>query len=87
MGRGRWALVGSVRNLRGSSPQEAIQQSLAGVGARLRNLRREQGHALEEVADLVGMSLSTLSRLESGKRKPSLELLLLFGEHLRAATR
>ncbi|GAA1931161.1 XRE family transcriptional regulator [Brevibacterium antiquum] len=60
----------------GVSPQEAIQQSLAGVGARLRNLRQEQGCTLEEVADLVGMSLSTLSRLESGKRKPSLELLL-----------
>lgn len=60
----------------GVSPQEALQQSLAGVGARLRNLRREQGRTLEEVADLVGMSLSTLSRLESGKRKPSLELLL-----------
>lgn len=60
----------------GLNPQDVIQQSLAGVGARLRGLRQEQGRTLEEVAELAGMSLSTLSRLESGKRKPSLELLL-----------
>lgn len=56
--------------------QEAIRQSLAGVGARLRGLRREQNRTLDEVAEQAGMSTSTLSRLESGKRKPSLELLL-----------
>ena len=56
--------------------EEAIRQSLAGVGARLRGLRQEQGRTLEKVAELAGMSTSTLSRLESGKRKPSLELLL-----------
>lgn len=56
--------------------QDAIRQSLAGVGVRLRARRTEQGRTLEEVAELAGMSMSTLSRLESGKRKPSLELLL-----------
>lgn len=56
--------------------REAVRQSLAGVGARLRSLRQEQNRTLDEVAELAGMSTSTLSRLESGKRKPSLELLL-----------
>jgi transcriptional regulator with XRE-family HTH domain len=56
--------------------QRAIQEALAGVGPRLRSLRQEQGRTLDEVAEQAGMSTSTLSRLESGKRKPALELLL-----------
>lgn len=67
---------GSVETAAPLDPQEAIQQSLAGVGVRLRGLRQEQGRTLDEVAEQAGMSTSTLSRLESGKRKPSLELLL-----------
>lgn len=46
------------------------------VGARLRAVRQKQGLTLEELAASAGMSTSTLSRLESGKRQASLELLL-----------
>lgn len=46
------------------------------VGARLRAVRRSRGLTLEELASSAGMSASTLSRLESGKRQASLELLL-----------
>ena len=49
---------------------------LEGVGARLRALRGEQGATLAELATRTGISVSTLSRLESGQRKPTLELLL-----------
>lgn len=49
---------------------------LAGVGPRLRTLRRERGSTLAELSAATGISVSTLSRLESGQRKPSLELLL-----------
>jgi transcriptional regulator with XRE-family HTH domain len=49
---------------------------LAGVGPRLRALRRQRGTTLDQVADTTGISASTLSRLESGGRKPTLELLL-----------
>lgn len=49
---------------------------LAGVGPRLRRLRTERGVTLAELAAATGISKSTLSRLESGQRKPSLELLL-----------
>ncbi|SMX93720.1 transcriptional regulator, XRE family with cupin sensor [Brevibacterium linens] len=59
--------------------REAVRQSLAGVGIRLRGLRQEQNRTLDEVAELAGMSTRTLSRLETGKRKPSLELLPLVG--------
>ncbi|MGY1616404.1 helix-turn-helix domain-containing protein [Geodermatophilus sp. SYSU D00691] len=49
---------------------------LAGVGSRLRALRREKGATLAELSEVTGISVSTLSRLESGDRKPTLELLL-----------
>lgn len=49
---------------------------LAQVGARLRAARQSRGLTLEDLASSAGMSASTLSRLESGKRQASLELLL-----------
>ncbi|GGV42305.1 hypothetical protein GCM10010277_31580 [Streptomyces longisporoflavus] len=49
---------------------------LAEVGPRLRKLRKERGATLAGLAAATGISVSTLSRLESGHRKPSLELLL-----------
>lgn len=49
---------------------------LAEVGPRLRRVRHERGVTLAELAAATGISKSTLSRLESGQRKPSLELLL-----------
>ena len=49
---------------------------LDGVAARLRELRRSSGHTLTELAQRTGVSLSTLSRLESGQRRPTLDLLL-----------
>lgn len=49
---------------------------LKNLGPRLRTLRQDRGWTLEELAERAGMSPSTLSRLESGKRQASLELLL-----------
>ncbi|OON83049.1 helix-turn-helix domain-containing protein [Streptomyces tsukubensis] len=49
---------------------------LAGVGPRLRRLRKERGSTLAGLSEVTGISVSTLSRLESGLRRPSLELLL-----------
>ncbi|MDJ0319069.1 XRE family transcriptional regulator [Pseudarthrobacter sp. PS3-L1] len=49
---------------------------LGAVGHRLRALRTEKNLTLGEVAAASGVSISTLSRLESGQRKPNLELLL-----------
>ena len=54
----------------------AIQAALAGVGPRLRRARAQRDVTLTELAAATGISKSTLSRLESGQRKPSLELLL-----------
>ncbi|MFC0678526.1 helix-turn-helix domain-containing protein [Lysobacter korlensis] len=51
-------------------------QELEQVGSRLRAVRHSRGWTLDELATRAGMSASTLSRLESGKRQASLELLL-----------
>jgi transcriptional regulator with XRE-family HTH domain len=49
---------------------------LEAVGPRLRTLRQQQEMTLAEVAAGTGISVSTLSRLESGQRRATLELLL-----------
>lgn len=53
-----------------------LDQVLTAVGPRLRSLRQERGTTLAELAAATGISVSTLSRLESGQRRPTLELLL-----------
>jgi transcriptional regulator with XRE-family HTH domain len=49
---------------------------LAAVGPRLRALRKDRGVTLAELSATTGISVSTLSRLESGGRRATLELLL-----------
>ena len=46
------------------------------VGPRLRRLRTQRGVTLTALASATGISKSTLSRLETGQRRPTLELLL-----------
>jgi transcriptional regulator with XRE-family HTH domain len=58
----------------------AIPDVLAEVGPRLKRLRVRRGVTLTSLAEQTGISKSTLSRLESGQRKPSLELLLPLAE-------
>ncbi|MFJ7268199.1 helix-turn-helix domain-containing protein [Streptomyces sp. NPDC099050] len=53
-----------------------LARTLDAIGPRLRALRRERGLTLEVLAQATGISVSTLSRLESGKRRPTLELLI-----------
>ncbi len=55
---------------------DTITAALAEVGPRLRRLRNQRGVTLLQLSAATGISKSTLSRLESGQRKPSLELLL-----------
>lgn len=54
----------------------AIAAALDQVGLRLRQVRTQRGVTLTHVAAVTGISKSTLSRLENGERRPSLELLL-----------
>ncbi|MEV0236560.1 XRE family transcriptional regulator [Nonomuraea sp. NPDC050786] len=56
--------------------QSPIATALAQVGPRLKRIRTERGVSLSALAEATGISKSTLSRLETGQRRPSLELLL-----------
>jgi transcriptional regulator with XRE-family HTH domain len=58
------------------SDPSATPDVLAQVGPRLRRLRTHRGVTLTELAATTGISKSTLSRLERGLRRPSLELVL-----------
>ncbi|EHY88821.1 helix-turn-helix domain-containing protein [Saccharomonospora azurea] len=53
-----------------------MKDALTAVGPRLRRLRKERNYTLSALSADTGISVSTLSRLESGQRRPSLELLL-----------
>ncbi|MBM0274316.1 helix-turn-helix domain-containing protein [Micromonospora tarensis] len=57
-----------------------VAEVLAGVGPRLRAFRRQRGTTLADVATETGISVSTLSRLEAGRRRPTLDLLLPLAE-------
>ncbi|WP_405165201.1 XRE family transcriptional regulator [Nocardia sp. NBC_01499] len=53
-----------------------LDQALDAVGPRLRALRRQRETTLAALSAATGISVSTLSRLESGGRRPTLEQLL-----------
>ncbi len=53
------------------------------VGPRLKRLRTQRRISLTGLADTTGISKSTLSRLENGQRRPTLELLLALSQAYR----
>lgn len=58
------------------STAQRIATELNQIAPRLRQVRKKKDITLDDLAQATGISKSTLSRLESGQRKPSLELLL-----------
>ncbi len=65
------------------SDSSSIADALDGVGPRLRRLRSRKGITLARLSETTGISKSTLSRLETGQRRPSLELLLPLAQAYR----
>ncbi|MFE7759608.1 helix-turn-helix domain-containing protein [Streptomyces sp. NPDC057429] len=57
-------------------PEGGVADELPGVAPRLRDLRRDRGLTLETAAGQAGLSPAHLSRLETGRRQPSLPMLL-----------
>jgi transcriptional regulator with XRE-family HTH domain len=55
---------------------DALDHLLAAIGPRLRALRQQHHLTLADLSSATGISVSTLSRLEAGRRRPNLELLL-----------
>jgi transcriptional regulator with XRE-family HTH domain len=64
-------------------PTAVIAAALDQVGPRLKRLRNQRGVTLAGLAETTGISKSTLSRLETGQRRPSLELLLPLAQAYR----
>ncbi|MFG1798320.1 helix-turn-helix domain-containing protein [Nocardia sp. NPDC049149] len=56
--------------------QPTVDGVIEQIAPRLRRARDNKGVSLADLARSTGISTSTLSRLESGQRRPSLELLL-----------
>ncbi len=56
--------------------EPSFEAVLAGIGPRLRALRQQSGMTLADLSEATDISVSTLSRLESGTRRANLELLL-----------
>ncbi len=54
----------------------SLDQTLDAVGPRLKLLRQRRDITLTDLAEQTGVSASTLSRLETGLRRPTLEQLL-----------
>ncbi|MFJ5933970.1 helix-turn-helix domain-containing protein [Streptomyces sp. NPDC093071] len=53
-----------------------VARTLAAMGPRLRGVRERRGVTLADVSRATGISPSTLSRMETGRRKPTLEVVL-----------
>ncbi|MFE1897321.1 helix-turn-helix domain-containing protein [Streptomyces yangpuensis] len=64
---------------------EELTEVNPAVAPRPRALRRQRGTTLAQLSETTGISLSTLSRLESGQRRPTLELLLPLAKAHRVA--
>jgi len=56
--------------------QPSVDAVIEQIAPRLRRAREKKDISLADLARATGISTSTLSRLESAQRKPSLELLL-----------
>ncbi|WP_221351761.1 helix-turn-helix domain-containing protein [Streptomyces beigongshangae] len=56
--------------------EDDVAQTLAAMGPRLRAVRERRGITLTDVSRATGISPSTLSRTETGRRKPTLEVVL-----------
>jgi len=69
-------LTNSLAKVANDIMTDAIEEMLATVGPRLRAVREQRRATLAQLSQASGVSVSTLSRLESGGRKPTLELLL-----------
>jgi transcriptional regulator with XRE-family HTH domain len=63
--------------------ERAIAEALDEVGPRLQRLRRQRGVTLASLSTATGISKSTLSRLETGQRRPSLDVLLPLAQAYR----
>ncbi|MGO1532403.1 MAG: helix-turn-helix domain-containing protein, partial [Micrococcaceae bacterium] len=59
-----------------TTPGADVAAILDAIGPRLRALRQSRELTLAEAADASGLSISILSRVETGRRQPTLDVLI-----------
>lgn len=52
------------------------------IGNRLKTLREQRGYSQEKLANLIGVSRSTLSNYEKDKTSPKMDVLENMAKHL-----
>jgi len=77
------AVPGNCRQIGGVDEHVTIATTLEQVGPRLKRIRAQRRVTLTDLSERTGISKSTLSRLETGQRRPSLELLLPLAQAYR----
>ena len=68
--------------MKGNIAPEQLKASRELVGNWLRNKREQKGLTQAELAGLMGVSDTTISKAEAGKWAISMDMLALFCEHL-----
>lgn len=58
---------------------------MSNVGSVLKRLRHQHSLTQAELAELIGVSYSSISMIELGKRTPSLEVLELLADHFNVS--
>jgi len=58
---------------------------LENIGDKLKELRKEKGESLEEVAKFIGSSKSLLSKYERGASEPGLRVLKKLADHFNVS--
>lgn len=71
---------------RRSSIKAETEEQLKDFGTRLRALREKRELSQQELADMVGIHLSQLGRIERGVSTPSSETVVALAHALRATT-
>ena len=52
-----------------------------GIGARIKNLRKERGLTQQALADELGVTLNYISKIEPGMKVPSIDVLVVMAEY------
>jgi transcriptional regulator with XRE-family HTH domain len=89
------SVPGETENADGDPTSEAVADLPAVLGQNLRRLRTRQGHSLERLAKLSGVSRAMLGQIETGKSVPTISTLwkittalgVPFAQLLAAATK
>lgn len=68
--------------MKGNIDEQYLVANRQSLGAKLRELREQQGLSQQELADKMSISRSTVSKIEDGKWNYGIDTLTLFSIHL-----